>query len=108
MKVYIGNKTLCLGERVEKEGQDGYLVRYSDESETWLTKEIFEFEFRQLEEEEIDLVLSTVIAEELTAEDVMEMMDLDALDAEGFDLKEDILQTDNDGYALNEVSEDGK
>jgi hypothetical protein len=80
MNVYIGNKTICLAEREDKDSQEGYAVRYEDGSETWLVKEIFDFEFRQVTESEFDLMVSTV-AQELTDDMIKEMFeDLPFLD----------------------------
>ena len=82
MKAYIGNKVVCLAQPVEKEGQDGYDVLYPDGSETWLVKEIFDFEFRPMDDEEIQVIMSTVIDTELTEEQLRSILE-DEYEAEG-------------------------
>lgn len=73
MKAYIGNKVVCLAQPVEKEDQDGYDVLYPDGSETWLVKEIFDFEFRPMDDEEVQMLITTVIDTELTEEQMKEI-----------------------------------
>ena len=78
MKAYIGNKMICLAQPEDNEDQAGYNVLYPDGSETWLVKEIFDFEFRPMDDEEIQIIMSTVVDTALTEEDLKEMFgDLD-------------------------------
>ena len=60
MKAYVGNKAIILAEPEVKEEVDGYSVIYSDGSETWLTKEILEFDFREVTDSEISIVIDSV------------------------------------------------
>ena len=99
MKAYIGNKTLCLAQPEEREEVEGYAVIYSDGSETFLTKQIFEFEFRVLEDDEVDLVIDSVNAD-LTHEDIKTLVDMTEEDwEETFDITENAVSAD---YAVDE------
>jgi len=85
MKAYIGNKTVVLASTEMKDGpetQEGYNVKYSDGGETWLTKEIFDFEFRELTENESDLIMESLIIED-DIEDLLGAIDDDAKEDEG-------------------------
>lgn len=93
MKAYIGNKMVCLAQPEEREDQDGYEVLYPDGSETWLVKEIFDFEFRRLDDEEIQMVMSTIIDTDLSEEQMKTLLDLD-FDSDSFDITDDMDATD--------------
>ena len=111
MKAYIGNKTLCLAQPEEREEVEGYAVIYSDGSETFLTKQIFEFEFRVLEDDEVDLVIDSVNAD-LTHEDIKTLVDMTEEDwEETFDITaeeidiNDLNKEEDKEYALAKVEE---
>jgi len=82
MKAYIGNKKMCLAQREDQESQSGYSVLYPDGSETWLVKEIFDFEYRPVDDEELQMIISTVVSTEVSEEDIKTMIDWDDLSPE--------------------------
>ena len=111
MKAYIGTKIMCLAAKapVDEGGQEGYNVLYSDGSETWLTKEVFDYEFRLMTEDENQMIISTII--DLDDEDTItpnvnwdEVVDNSAKDGdiplEGIDV---IDETDGDDGAVYEL-----
>ena len=105
MKAYIGNKVLLLAQPEERENVEGYMVVYSDGSETFLAKEIFEFEFRALEDEEIDLVIDSVNVD-LTMEDIENLAEMTKEDWEDtFDITEDVVSAD---YSVDEELKEGE
>ena len=71
MKTYIGNKTICLAIPEDNDSQAGYTVLYPDGSETWLVKEIFDFEFRVLTDDEFDLMISIRVEEDKDDSDLL-------------------------------------
>ena len=87
MKAYIGNKTVCLAEFApeDEHGQFGYNVLYPDGVETWLTTEIFEFEFKLLGETETQMIMSTIVNTDLTEEQLKSIVDWDDLSIEDQD-----------------------
>ena len=107
MKVYIGNKMICLAMPEDNEEVAGYVVIYPDGSETWLTKEIFEFEYREVTEPEFDLMISTV-AEELTQDDLAALRDSIPEDIDEIELLSDPIENTMsiDDYVTMEDEDD--
>ena len=106
MKAYIGNRIVCLAQLEEREDLAGYTVLYVDGSETWLTKEVFEFEFRLLDEAEIQMIISTIIETDISEEDFNSMF---AVDGEGDSEEDPILVLDEVHSTTNyEIVEDAK
>ena len=92
MKTYIGNRIMCLAQPEDKESQAGYSVLYPDGSETWLTKEVFDFEFRALDESEIQMIISTIVNDTLSEAELVSMLeedDLPGITGETFELEMD-------------------
>ena len=91
MKTYIGNRIMCLAQPEDRESQAGYNVLYVDGSEAWLTKEIFEFEYRQLEEMEIQMIISTIVNDTISEAELTSILaedeDLPGISGETFTLE---------------------
>ena len=106
MKAYIGNKTVCLAQPEDRESQAGYDVLWPDGGETWLTKEIFEFEYRKLESVEVQMVVSTIIDTDLSEDQLKTIIDWDDLSKEDQDVLELNMETNPDNYEVveNEVA----
>lgn len=99
MKVYIGDKSIVLAKPEEDDEQSGFVVVDSDGSEYFVPRETFNNDYREVTEEEFDLMISTV-AEELSDEDLKELFETET-PQEG---EVDISDTDvpRDDYAVEE------
>ena len=87
MKTYIGNRIMCLAQPEDKENQAGYNVLYSDGSETWLTKEVFDFEFRELEETEIQMIISTIVNDTLSEAELISILEEEDITPNDFEME---------------------
>ena len=103
MKTYIGDRVMCLAQPENNDSQDGYNVLYSDGSETWLTKEIFEVSYRQLEEAEIQMIISTIVNDTLSEAELRSILDEETdVHSDGLELDLSMNKNSNEYEILSE------
>jgi len=74
MKAYVGTD-IVLAEPGDFEGVSGYDVVYPGGEEGWMTKEEFEIQYREITEDEADLVVDSLIDDEAWDDEMLQTED---------------------------------